>query len=110
MKIIMCNLLLQKSFTGITIFPFVFLRKSYFDGKSEYILNRTIRHEKIHIEQQKELLVLPFFIVYFLEWLIKLFKYGKLSYRNISFEREAYSNKTEDYLKTRKHYSFIKYL
>jgi len=106
----MCNLLLPKGFVGITIFPFIFLRKNYFDGKSKYVLNRTINHEGVHIEQQKELLVLPFFILYLLEWVIKLFKYGKLAYRNISFEREAYSNSDVEYIKTRKHYSFLKYL
>ena len=49
------------------------------------------KHEKIHIAQQKEMLVIPFYLWYFIEWLVRLFKKGN-AYQNISFEREAYVN------------------
>ena len=77
-------------------------------------LNQTlINHEKIHLRQQVELLVVPFYLVYGVEFLVRLFQYKKwhLAYRNISFEREAYANEMYlDYLKQRKFWSFLKYL
>jgi len=81
---------------GITLFPFIILREGHRDDK--VLLN----HEKIHLEQQKELLVVFFYIIYFVEWLFK-------GYRNISFEKEAYNNQYNlDYLKTRKKYDSFK--
>ena len=50
-----------KGFMALTIWPFVFIRKDCTDRYSVI----TERHENIHAEQQKELLVVPFFhIVY----------------------------------------------
>ena len=93
------------NFKGITIFPFIILKdKKTKDNKV------VINHEKIHIEQQKELLVIPFFIWYFVEWFIRLFMDGN-AYRNISFEREAYANEDNvDYLKERRPFAFFKYM
>ena len=97
---------------GITLFPFIILREKYRD-EPRYAekVKVTINHEKIHIKQQIELLVIPFFMFYFLEWFIKLFKYGSKSYYNISFEREAYANEENfEYLTNRKWYSSFKYI
>jgi len=101
------------SIGGITIFPWIILRERYRDHRyyREKKAPIIINHETIHIEQQKELLVIIFFLLYFTEWFIKLFIYGKKAYRNISFEREAYTNEDNlEYLKTRKRYSFLKYI
>ena len=58
--------------------------------KDKYYLSPTIRnHERIHWEQQMEMMVVFFYLWYFVEWFIKLFIYGKRAYYNISFEREA---------------------
>jgi len=95
---------------GITLWPFVVLRErynsnSYWKKKAARIIN----HESIHIKQQEELLVIPFYILYITEWFIKLFFYGSKSYYNISFEREAYDNDDNlSYLNTRKKYAWIK--
>jgi hypothetical protein len=72
-----------------------------------------INHERIHLRQQLELLILPFFIWYFLEFFIRWMQYKNrnLAYRNISFEREAYVNELNpDYLKKRAFCGFLKYL
>ena len=69
-----------------------------------------INHEKIHLTQQLELLMIPFFVIYFLEFLIRLLQYRnwELAYRNISFEREAYANEKDlNYLKKRPFWNFI---
>jgi len=94
------------NYFGITIWPFGI----YFRDVSR-ISEKDINHERIHFEQQKELIGLFFYILYVIEWMIKLIFYGKKSYYNISFEREAYKN--EDglkYVESRKHYSWIKYI
>lgn len=96
---------------GIAIFPFVILREKYRDSEEEFwqkANKRTINHESIHFQQALELGVLPFYILYFLEMLLKLPFYGKDAYMNLSFEREAYGNDDNlDYLKQRKRYNWI---
>lgn len=90
------------------MFPFILLRKK--ELRHNQIL---INHEKIHLRQQLELLIIPFYIWYLSEYYIKYLKYKdpERAYRNISFEREAYENDQNlDYLKTRKFWSFISYL
>lgn len=97
-----------KGFRGITLFPFVFLSDKQ-DKLNPYFVN----HEKIHIRQQLELLVFPFFIWYGIEFLFRWFqcKDRRRAYYNISFEREAYSNeKNLHYLKRRSFFRFLKYL
>lgn len=80
---------------GLTIYPFIFVKTNPDE--------QTIIHEKIHLNQQREMLFLPFFLLYLGEWIFK-------GYKHISFEREAYQNDLNDiYLTTRKHYSFFKY-
>ncbi len=73
-----------------------------------------ILHETIHWEQEKETLIIGFYLWYILEflirWIISGFKWKK-SYKAISFEKEAYEGeKNPEYLTTRKHYNWIKYL
>lgn len=100
--------IVPKGFTGITLFPFIFLKKKRFKGNMQLI-----NHEKIHLKQQLELLIIFFYIFYGLEWIIKLLKYKNryLAYRNLSFEREAYQNENNlHYLNTRKLWAFLKYL
>jgi len=87
-------------YDGLTLFPFIILRHKKF--KEDKTL---INHESIHLQQQLELLILPFYIIYLLNYIINLvhFRNHKIAYRNIIFEREAFFNeKNHDYLKTRK--------
>jgi hypothetical protein len=65
------------------------------------------------LRQQLELLVIPFFIWYFIEYLFRLIQYKKadLAYRNISFEREAYANEKDlEYLKNRPLFKSLDFL
>ena len=97
---------------GISLFPVVVLRERYKDNpKLKYGLQRIETHETIHFQQQLEMLVIPFYIIYILEYVIKALYYFNIekAYRNISFEREAYQYELDkDYLKTRKRYNWIK--
>lgn len=73
---------------------------------------KTINHESIHTAQMKETLYIGFYILYLLEWLIRLITppYDS-AYRDISFEREAYSNeKNLNYLDSRPHFVWTKYI
>lgn len=68
-----------------------------------------VNHELIHAAQQKELLYIPFFIWYVIEWLVLLIKYRDRmeAYRNIRFEKEAYRHQRDiNYLRNRKHYRY----
>ncbi|MEX6627304.1 hypothetical protein [Tenacibaculum salmonis] len=106
--IFVSKFLIPKGFVGLTLYPFIFLKRK--ELKENYVL---INHEKIHLKQQLELLVIFFYVFYGVEWFIKCFKYknGYLAYKNISFERESYSNEENlTYIKSRKFWSFINYL
>lgn len=74
--------------------------------------NLTMRnHESVHWKQQGELLIVFFYIIYILEWLVKLFIYGRKAYYNISFEREAYKHEKDlFYLNKRKKFAWLQYL
>jgi len=95
-----------KKYIAIALFFVIIINNKYKGNKS--LLN----HEKIHLQQQRELLWLPFFIWYAVEFVINYFKYKNWhsAYKNISFEKEAYCNEHDlSYLKTRKYFSFVKY-
>jgi len=94
---------------GIALFPFVILREKYQHGVWKNKGIETINHESIHFQQALELGVLPFYLIYVVEWLLKLPFYGVGAYRNISFEREAYGNEDNlEYLATRRRYNWIR--
>ena len=64
--ILISKYLVPKGYTGLTIYPFVFLK--YRRLKADMTL---INHERIHLRQQLELLVIPFYIIYVSEFLIR---------------------------------------
>jgi len=108
MRLIISKFWVPKGFDGIAIFPFVFVRDVFWAEKKSFV-----NHEKIHLRQQIEMLIIFFFIWYGLEFLIRLIQYKnfKTAYRNISFEREAYTHERNlTYLTSRRFFSFIKYL
>lgn len=103
--IIVSPFIVPKNFRSICLFPLIFLRRRS-DGEDAALLN----HERIHLRQQAELLVLPFFIWYGIDFLYLwvVLKDRRLAYYNIGFEREAYRyERNFDYLKTRKIWSFL---
>jgi len=105
---IVSKYVIPSKFDGFSLFPFIFLRKKNLKQNSIFI-----NHERIHLQQQMELLVIPFLILYFSEFLFRLCQYKNFmkAYYNISFEREAYTNeKNLDYLKQRSFWRFLKYL
>jgi hypothetical protein len=89
------------------MFPFVLVRDR---NAEDYLV--LMNHERIHLRQQLELLVLPFFVLYGLDYLVNLIVYRdrRKAYLNIVFEREAYENEKDlEYLKSRSFWRFLKY-
>jgi hypothetical protein len=108
MFLIVSKYLIPKGYRGMAVFPIVFV-KHQLDKENLGFVN----HERIHLRQQLELLFIPFFIWYFIEFILRLIQYKNkdLAYRNISFEREAYANEKDlDYLKNRSFWKFLKWI
>lgn len=86
---------------------------SYWVRDASWIDKFVINHERIHTAQQRELLFVPFYILYIIEWLLRLVQYRNRqeAYMNISFEREAYTHGHDlSYLPKRKFYAWVKYI
>jgi hypothetical protein len=95
-----------KKIGGIALWPFVLLKT-----KTPYPI--LINHERIHLRQQVEMLVIPFYIWYLTEWFLRFIVYRDFdrAYRNISFEREAYFMEEDlEYLKKRRFWAFLKFI
>ena len=106
MKIIKNKIIPFGDFLAINLFGYVFTKKDLKDYQ--------VRHEQIHSEQMRELLYIPFYIIYVLEFIIKLpinkFKWND-TYMSISFEREAYKYQYwYYYLNYREKYAWRKYI
>lgn len=93
---------------AMAIYPFILIKKA--DYKNDKVL---INHEKIHHRQQLELLIIPFYIFYLLNYLFNLLKYKShyKAYLNIVFEKEAFSHEHDfSYLNTRRMFEWFKSL
>lgn len=107
MFIIISRHFIPKGFSAITFYPFIFVKNK--NIKNDIVV---INHEKIHVKQQIELFIIIFFVWYVIEFIYLFFRYKnfKKAYKNIVFEREAYSNeKDEKYIGKRKIFSFYNY-
>jgi hypothetical protein len=81
---------------AITLWPFVISRHRFNE--------QTLNHEKIHIRQQQELLLVGFYLLYVYYWLKGLWIYhdASIAYHSIPFEQEAYDNEHDpEYLNNR---------
>jgi len=105
-------------YIAITLGPWIFT-------KSDKLTESDIRHETIHWEQQKETLILGFFVLYVVFFLIELVRcsidksrgaaVGRKkslclrAYRSILFEDEAYAHEDEpEYLKSRQFWAWAR--
>ena len=122
MKIIRNKFIPFPGYKAINLFGVLFVKNN---AKIDDV---TLNHERIHSRQFVELMVLfavatvfirwwlpvfapfAFYVWYIVEWLIRLLKKGN-AYRNISFEREAYTNQGDfSYLSGRNWFNFLKYI
>ena len=63
MFLIVSQYLIPKGYRGMTLFPFVLLRNR---NEKDYLV--LLNHERIHLRQQLELLVFPFFVWYGIDY------------------------------------------
>ncbi|MDR2955451.1 MAG: hypothetical protein LBV43_10250 [Prevotella sp.] len=108
MKIVYSKYIPPKKFAAINLFGLIVVRKEYGE-----LTKVEINHELIHTRQILEMFIIPFYLFYLLEWLIRWIQYRDRlrGYKNISFEREAYTNMHDlSYLKKRKIFAFTHYL
>lgn len=115
-----------KRFFAMCLFGIIYIRDFNKDRK---VHKSTLNHEGIHLCQIEDFVpnkngkkwktILGgciFYILYFIEWLIKLvisgFTLGKVkAYRSVSFEQEAYNNQYYyTYQKNRKRFAWFKYV
>lgn len=98
----LCNFL---GVVGICFWPLIIVYNKYF------IVDVT--HEKIHFEQQKEMWVLGYYVLYVLDYLKGLWLYRNFNkaYMQVRFEQEAYDNEDNSYYPTvlRNNYNWKKY-
>lgn len=92
--------------SGMAIFPFILLKHAHL--KNDEVI---IRHETIHLRQELELLIIPFYILYLINYAINLWRYRDhyQAYRNIIFEREAYTGEADiTYLQKRPFWAWLR--
>lgn len=103
----------QRGFKAINLFGVLFARKG------ARLSDVDMNHEEIHTAQMKELLYVPFYVCYGIEWMVRFVLYtiksrkmmGHTAYKNASFEREAYGNQNNIiYLEGRERYAWTKYI
>lgn len=106
--IIRTNFIPPKGFTALNFCGMLFIRKDYYIKR---INEKTLNHESIHSEQMKEMGYIFFYILYVIEWFIKmilLFSSDK-AYAALASEQEAYKNdKDFTYLENRKRWKWLK--
>ena len=93
---------------GMAVFPFILVKKLSFISHTDFI-----NHERIHLKQQLELLLIGFYILYLIHYLYNLIKFfnHNEAYLNIVFEKEAYAMESEiNYLKNRKFWGWLSFL
>lgn len=103
--IIKNNIIPFKGYIAMAIYPFIFVRREYGN-----VSERTIRHEKIHFKQQKECLIVGFYILYLIMYLWNLIKYkgdANKAYHCIPYEKEAYAYQNNIHY-NRRPYAWIK--
>jgi hypothetical protein len=75
---------------GVTLWPFIFVASDVSADEKRTMIN----HERIHICQANEMLVVFFYLLWVLEFLVGMCRYGSAhaAYVHISLEAEAHAN------------------
>ena len=106
---------------GITLWPFVFIAEEHptpeeqeeHGGLIGRLLARMSNHERIHIAQASEMLVVPFYALWLGDFALGLCRHrgnAKEAYRNIRLEQEAFDHEHDpDYLANRPWFAWRAY-
>ena len=122
MKIIKNHIIPFGTFVAMCIGPWIFVKDI------NKVTTTLITHEAIHWAQQKETLIVGFFILYGIMFLWELVRctfdplranhadgrhrpLWKRAYRSVAFEQEAYAHEADmEYIKNRKIFSFWSFM
>ena len=115
LKLAYSDFLVPSGYYAITLFGYLVRRKKY---KDTLVSSRTWIHENTHHLQSQDFGLgffgyFIFYILYGLEWLLKLpfAVAGYRIYRSLSFEQESYNNESNPtYLEQRKRFAWVKYI
>lgn len=116
MKVIVNSFIPFEGYKYINLFGIIFTR-----NKNYVMTKKDENHESIHTLQMKWLGYILFYILYYLEWMIKIpfaifankGRYSLLAYayRSISFEQVAYLHQTDyTYLENANPFEWLKYI
>lgn len=122
MKIVYNKYIPFKGYRVLNFFGILFVRDE--SGKKPTLSAQTLNHEEIHNAQMRELLYIPYYILYLCEYVyrrvasvlangVKAFtsKVQKETYHKVSFELEAESGASDpNYISTRSKYAWTKYI
>lgn len=93
---------------AIALWPVVVLGGVALTAKGN--ATHTLRHERIHLAQQQECLVVVFYVLYVSEMVYRHVSLDPEPYFNMCFEAEAFQNeKRPSYLATRQRFAFMQY-
>ncbi len=98
-----CRHIPAKGYQAVTILCWMVIRSEWRNRLPQWIEN----HESVHYAQEKELGFILFYLIYALEYLIKLAitRNHLRAYYSVSFEQEAYMHQYDrSYLNNRIHY------
>ncbi len=101
-----------KNYTGITLWPFIIVRYNLRDYGAR-LFAVLINHERIHLRQQLETLVIFFYLLYLIFYIINRCRgmNHMAAYSNIPFERESYIYERDIcYLKKRRLFAWTKFV
>jgi hypothetical protein len=104
---------LPKDYIACAIFPFIFVSSKLKKNINTPYFGRILIHEKIHFKQQRECLIIFFYVLYLLNYVVNLLVYKDpdKAYTNICFEREAYELENFAFrAQVRKKYNYVKYI
>ena len=90
---------------AITLYPFIILN----DECDHPVI---VNHEKIHLAQQRELWLIPFYVLYISYWIKGKIQgmTNQAAYMSIPFEKEAYANEKDfEYLDNREKQAWKSY-
>lgn len=93
---------------GSACYPMIYINPRIVRYRKRF--NTTVNHERIHHAQQIELLIIPFYIWYFLEYIYYLILTfdSYEAYRKIRFERECFNHEDDmRYLAKRRPYAYL---
>lgn len=91
MRVVYNRVIPFRGFKCVNLFGVLFVREGCTMAAKDY------NHEAIHTAQMRELLYVPFYLLYVLEWLWHLARLRdtKAAYRATSFEKEAYAYQSD---------------